>query len=76
MKQASKPSHNTDPSPSPKPGTEPTPTPAPDPGHTPTPTPTPDPSLPKPTTPPHGNEGGNNDAETVLDDLRIHVKLH
>ena len=76
MKQASKPSHSTDPSPSPKPGTEPTPTPVPDPGHTPTPTPTPDPSLPKPTTPPHGNEGGNNDAETVLDDLRIHVKLH
>lgn len=76
LKQASKPSHSTDPSPSPKPGTEPTPTPVPDPGHTPTPTPTPDPSLPKPTTPPHGNEGGNNDAETVLDDLRIHVKLH
>lgn len=76
LKQASKPSHATDPSPSPKPGTEPTPTPVPDPGHTPTPTPTPDPSLPKPTTPPHGNEDGNKDAETVLDDLRIHVKLH
>lgn len=76
LKQANKPSKDTDPSPSPKPGTEPTPTPAPDPGHTPTPTPTPDPSLPKPTTPPHGNESGDNDAETVLDDLRIHVKLH